>query len=71
MAEKDGPGFKFWAAAFGIVIAAGIGGLIVFAIFSRAVYVWGFFGAFMVVVLILLGVAWFYDRRQVRDYGAE
>jgi hypothetical protein len=40
----------------------------VFAVFNRAAMAWGLFGAFAVFVLILLVFAWFYDKRQVRDY---
>jgi hypothetical protein len=71
MAESDGPGFKFWAGLVGVVFACGIGGMILLLIFSRAVYAWGFLGAFTVMCIVLLFIAWVYDRRQVKSYEAE
>ena len=65
--EGEGLGFKFWAGLIGIVIAAGIGGMILFLLFSRAVYAWGFLGAFLVLAVILI-IAWFYDRKKAREY---
>jgi len=63
---EEGLGFKFWAGFAGIMLAAGILGLILLIIFSRAVYAWCFFGAFLLFVAVLLVFAWFYDRRQKR-----
>jgi len=63
---EEGSGFRFWAGFAGIVLAAGIVGLILLIIFSRAVYAWGFFGAFLLFVAVMLVIAWFYDRRQKR-----
>ena len=54
--DDSGLGFSFWAA------------LILLLILTRAAYAWGFFGALMVFVAILLLVAWFYDRRQIERY---
>jgi hypothetical protein len=31
--------------------------------FARAAYAWGFLGAFAVLSVILLVIAWIYDRR--------
>jgi hypothetical protein len=69
--SDEGPGFKFWAGLVGIVLACGIGGMILLLIFSRAVYAWGFLGAFVVLCIVLLAVAWIYDRRQVKSYVDE
>jgi hypothetical protein len=66
--KEEGLGFKFWAGMIGIVIAAGIGGMILFLVFSRAVYAWGFLGAFLVLAVILIIIAWFYDRRKAKEY---
>jgi hypothetical protein len=62
-------GFKFFAWLAGVIIAGGVVLLIVLLLFSRAVYAWGFLGAFLVLALILLAVGWFYDRREARRYG--
>jgi hypothetical protein len=62
--ESDGSlGFGFYAKLAGAVLAVGIGVFIVFLIFSRAVVAWGFFGAFLVIGLLLLAFGWIYDRR--------
>lgn len=66
--EDEGLGGKFWAGLFGIVIAAGIGAFILLLLFSRAVYAWGFFGAFLALAVVLIIIAWFYDRRHTRSY---
>ena len=65
---EEGLGAKFWGGLIGIVIIAGIGGMILFLLFSRAVYAWGFLGAFLVLALILIIIAWFYDRRKAKEY---
>jgi uncharacterized membrane protein HdeD (DUF308 family) len=65
---EDGLGFKFWAGVAGVIIAAGIGMLILFLIINRTWYAWGFFGTFVVIGGLLLLIAWFYDKRQQRQY---
>jgi hypothetical protein len=47
-------------------VLGGIVALILFLIFSRAVYAWGFFGAFLAGAALLLLFGWFYDRRNPR-----
>ena len=44
----------------------GIVALILFLIFSRAVYAWGFFGAFLAGAGLLLLFGWYFDRRNPR-----
>jgi hypothetical protein len=66
--DDSGLGFSFWAKLAGVVVAIGIAALILLLILTRAAYAWGFFGALMVFVAILLLVAWFYDRRQIERY---
>ena len=67
--KEEGLGLKFWAAMVGIILAAGLGGMILFLIFSRAVYAWGFLGAFLAFALVLIVFGWFYDRRKARQYA--
>ena len=69
MEEKLGLRFFAWLAA--VVIGGGLVLLIVLLIFSRAVYAWGFLGAFVVLGAILLLIGWLYDRREARRYGTE
>ena len=35
-----------------VVIAAGISGIIILFLFSRAVYAWGFIGAFLALAVV-------------------
>ena len=69
--EEEGLGFKFWGGMVAVVIAAGIGGMIILFLFSRAVYAWGFLGAFLALALVLIAIAWFHDRRATRAYETE
>lgn len=61
--SDDGLGFGFYAKLAGLIIAIGIGVFIAFLIFARAIYAWGFLGAFLVISIVLLAFGWIYDRR--------
>lgn len=50
-----------WLA--GLVVLIGVGMLIGFAIWSRAIYAFGIFGAFILLAVALLIFGWVYDRR--------
>jgi uncharacterized membrane protein len=62
--EKEGLGARFWLALVGICAGAAVAAGIIFAIFGRMWEAWGFFGAFIGFGLILIGIAWIYDRRE-------
>jgi hypothetical protein len=64
-------GFRFYAGLAGFTIALGIALLILFLVFSRAVYAWGAFGTLLVLAVVLLAFAWVMDRRSIRKYEAE
>jgi hypothetical protein len=64
--EDEGLGAGFFLKIAAVVVALGILTMIAFLIFSRAVYAWGFFGAFLVLGGVLCLFAWFYDRRNAR-----
>jgi hypothetical protein len=64
-------GFRFWAWLAAVVVGGGFALLIVFLIFSRAVYAWGIFGAFLALALVALVIGWLFDRRQARLYETE
>jgi hypothetical protein len=70
-AAMEDLGFRFYAWLAAAVIGGGIALLILFLIFTRAIYAWGFFGAFLVLGIILLLIGWIYDRRQASRYEAE
>ena len=61
--EETGLGARFWfmvaLVCVGSVAAAGL----VFVIFSRAWYAWGFFGAFLAIGGVMMLFGWAYDRR--------
>ena len=68
MDDGEGFGMRFWASMVGVILAVAVGGLILFLLFARAVFAWGFFGAFIVLgALIVLGT-WLYDRRSHRGF---
>jgi len=69
--DDDGIGFTFYLKLAGAVLAGGLVLLVLLLLFSRAVYAWGFLGAFVVLAAILLLIGWLYDRREARRYGTE
>lgn len=68
MALDDSRGFG-WLAGITLLIAVIM--LVGFLIFSRAVYAFGFFGAFLLLSAGLLIYGWVYDRRQDKKYPTE
>ena len=70
MADDDdsGLGGKFWLMIIGATIALGIGALILFAFVDIIWYAWGFFGAVLVVFLIIGIIGWVMDRRAQQRY---
>jgi hypothetical protein len=58
-----------WLA--GLVVLIGLGCLVGFLIFSRAVYAFGIFGAFILLAAALLIFGWVYDRRLDKKYPDE
>jgi hypothetical protein len=69
--DEEGLGFRFFLWLAAIIIGGGLALLIAFLIFSRAVYAWGLFGAFLVGAAILLIFGWIYDKRHEHDYESE
>jgi uncharacterized membrane protein len=72
--EDDGSlGGKFWLSVVGIVVAIGIGGILLFSLIGAVWYAWGFVGALVFVLVVALGYGWIYDRRHKRreeDFAA-
>lgn len=59
----------FWFKAAGVIILVGIASLVGFLLLDVAWAAWGGFGALLAVGLVLMLVAWLYDRRHARqDY---
>jgi hypothetical protein len=64
--EKEGLGGRFYLGLTGLLLGVGILVFIAVVIFWRALYAWGFFGAFLALAVILLVVGRVYDRRNPR-----
>jgi hypothetical protein len=62
-ARGPGLGARFYLKLAGSLAVIGILVLIGLLVFWRALYAWGFFGAFLVLAVVLIVVGWFYDRR--------
>ena len=58
-----------WLA--GIVVLIGVGLMVGFLIFDRAVVAFGLFGALVLVGVALLLFGWIYDRRLDKRYPDE
>ena len=52
----------------GIVLLIGLLTMVGFLIFSRAIYAFGIFGAFILLAAALLIFGWVYDRRLDQRY---
>ena len=68
---SDGPGARFWWKVIGGVFLFGIVAFVVMWLVARAAYAWGVLGAFVFVIVVLMGVAWLFDRRTVRRRRAD
>ena len=69
--EDDGSlGGKFWLKVVGIVVACGVGAMLLFVFFGAAWARWGGLGAIILFGAVLLLFAWIYDRRQTRPSDA-
>ena len=55
----------------GIVLLIGLAVMVGFLIFTRAIYAFGIFGAFILLAVALLLYGWWYDRRLERRYPDE
>jgi hypothetical protein len=64
--DDGGFGAGFFVKIAGVCVVGGIIVMILSLIFLRAVYAWGFFGAFLALAAVLCLYGWFYDRRHAR-----
>jgi hypothetical protein len=55
----------------GIVLLIGLAVMVGFLIFTRAIYAFGIFGAFILLAVALLLYGWWYDRRLDEKYPDE
>lgn len=68
---EDGLGMGFWVKLIGGVLLLGIALFVGFAIFGKLLWGLGMLGTLLVLVLILVVVAWLYDRHQQTSYRNE
>jgi hypothetical protein len=59
-----GLGWGFFVKVAGLCVAVAIVVMVLAFIFWRAVYAWGFFGAFLALAAVLLLFGWIFDRRR-------
>lgn len=69
--EFDDLGAKFWWKAFGICVAVGVAGMLLFMLLGAAWYAWGAFGTILLFGAGLLIFAWLWDKREARTYKDE
>ena len=68
VARESELGKNFWWQALGIGAVAIAGVVLIFLLIHGAWVRWGAFGSLIFFFVVLLVVAWFYDRRQTRKY---
>lgn len=68
---EEGLGAKFWFGMVGVILAIGLGSILLFFLVSAAAYRWGFIGGLIFFGALLLVVAAIYDRTHRRRYDDE
>jgi hypothetical protein len=64
-----GGGFWKWMAGIGLIGVIGV--VVIFLVLHTAWVRWGALGTLLFFFAVLIGVAWFYDRRQAKNYAEE
>jgi hypothetical protein len=62
-------GAGFWLKLVGVVIACGIGAILLFLLVDAAWYRWGALGALLFFSGLMLAYAYVYDRRHAKAYA--
>jgi hypothetical protein len=65
----EGLGAGFWFKLIGIVLACGVGAILLFLLVDAAWYRWGALGALVFFSGIMLVYAYVYDRRHAKAYA--
>jgi hypothetical protein len=68
--DFDDLGFGFYAKLAGVFLLGAIALIFVFIFFTRAVYAWGLFGAFLVLAGGALLAGWIFDRHEKKEREA-
>lgn len=67
-AVVDDLGAGFWLKVLGAIVGVAVGGFLLFWLLGRAWYAWGAFGALLAGFVIVVGLAWLYDRTHAGSY---
>ena len=59
-------GLRFYLALGGAALGIGLLVWILMLVFARAIYAWGFLGAFLVLSAVLVLIGWVVDRREAQ-----
>jgi len=65
----EGLGAGFWLKLVGVVIAGGIGAMLLFLLVDAAWYRWGALGALLFFCGLALAYGYVYDRRHAKTYA--
>jgi hypothetical protein len=68
---NDEIGASFWLKLAGLVIACGVGALLLFLLVDAAWYRWGGIGALLFFFLIAIAYGAIFDRRAAKRYEDE
>ena len=68
--RDEGLGAKFWLLFMGGAIVCAIAAILVLLLIGTAWARWGFFGMFLLLSAVLLGIGWIFDRREKRLRGS-
>jgi Flp pilus assembly protein TadB len=61
-------GNRFWLGFFGLIIACGVGAMVIFLVLDAAWVRWGAIGAMIFVLVVIGSIVWVLDRRAVKRY---
>jgi hypothetical protein len=53
---------------FGLIVAGGVGAMVIFLVLDAAWARWGAVGAMIFVIVVIGSVVWVLDRRAVKQY---
>jgi hypothetical protein len=53
---------------FALIVAGGLGAMLIFLVLDAAWARWGAVGAMILVIVVIGSVVWFLDRRAVKQY---
>ena len=67
----DGLGSKFWLGMVGVILACGIGAVLVFTLLTGAWVRWGGIGALVFLAVVFMSIAAVLDRKKRKEWEDE